>query len=430
MRSLTAVSLLAILVVALSVATPALAASSQVTMLPPTVSVPDDLRAAVQQALDETPEFLPKAANAYIITGLDDLSQGFWFASVKGLVMNSRGDVIADAGWYSLVILQAGPAGVLAAVQGSLEFDEMIDLSPLRLEAKIDLAPRLRGRYDVGGETGKPVPFFPFTGGTSAKYGSLGVHSNSGGRMAVDFISWSAAGMSADQAYAAVGGTISYVCDDGVSVCLRIGDYGYCHLISPAEMHTGQTVGQTAYLGTLKHGTFDGPQCGGADQQADHWHVHWTFPDWAELQVEDWVLDTDTEDFTKTDDSKTVSPGEMIGPANWSCASCTDGPGGPGSGYVPPVATPLQANLWNDLIAFLLKMIMLIGKGEFVDHKTMNLAETIGAYATLPIKIVALFAVTKFQVAFILMLVVFIMEPIRAGIFFWMFIKRLIPFID
>lgn len=131
---------------------------------------------------------------------------------------------------------------------------------------------------------------FPFASGTTALYGSRGVHPagyGTSGMNAVDLVGGDAMGASVmgPKVYASDTGTVDYVCDDGTSVAIRTynsttGDYFiYAHMLDNASLAMDQEFTRGQYIGALKYGSFNpsGTNCGWASQGDNQYHVHWAF---------------------------------------------------------------------------------------------------------------------------------------------------------
>jgi len=136
------------------------------------------------------------------------------------------------------------------------------------------------------GQGGGSYVRFPWQPSKAVQYGIFAMHyagyDTDNTWLAVDFISGSDMGSGAanDSVYASVGGNISYVCNYGDSVAIKISgngdDFLYAHLLPNANLTLGRAFAAGEMLGTLKHGSF-ADQCGWAAQQEDHWHLHWGF---------------------------------------------------------------------------------------------------------------------------------------------------------
>lgn len=150
---------------------------------------------------------------------------------------------------------------------------------------------------------------FPISSGSYAVYGPRGVHGSgdygTSGMLAVDLVGGDdLSGSMFDTAYASDAGTVDYVCDDGVTVAVRTynattGDYFlYAHLLDNANLTLSHEFGKGELLGSLKYGNFD-DSCGWAEQQDDHYHIHWMFvPSGGFFQAEGCILDESTQKWT------------------------------------------------------------------------------------------------------------------------------------
>lgn len=172
---------------------------------------------------------------------------------------------------------------------------------------------------------------FPFMVGTGMIYGPRAVHGSgdygTSGMLAVDLVSGDDLGASAapPYVYASDEGTIDYICDDGLTVAVRThnsttDDYFlYAHLLDNAGLAISETFSRGQQLGSLKYGSFS-DDCGWADQQEDHYHVHWMFePSGGSFQAEGCILSVSSKKWT--------CGNETIGTGGWLY-----GGGGYGSG--------------------------------------------------------------------------------------------------
>lgn len=181
-----------------------------------------------------------------------------------------------------------------SAVEGTTEFSLLLADVPERIlstTAKQDLDPLQRRLL-----TTTSAYRFPWQSGTKMQYGILGVHDNGfssvvSGWKAVDFLSDgnTGAGHAPNRLLAAATGSIGYVCNDGTSVAIRIGDLFYTHLLYNGNLYPGKSFSQGNEIGQLRSGSFSG-NCGYASQGGNWFHVHWGFPNTGSFQVEDWTL--------------------------------------------------------------------------------------------------------------------------------------------
>jgi hypothetical protein len=150
---------------------------------------------------------------------------------------------------------------------------------------------------------------FPFQAGKAMLYGPRAVHGSgdygTSGMLAVDLVSGDDLGASAapPYAYASDSGTIDYICDDGTTVAVRThnattDDYFlYAHLLDNASLYIGSAFAHGQQLGSIKYGSFS-DSCGWAEQQSDHYHVHWMFePAGGAFAVENCTLYVSTKKF-------------------------------------------------------------------------------------------------------------------------------------
>ena len=289
---------------------PPLASQSGITMVPGTVAVEETVENAVCDALSNGRDTVPIIADYYAISALQD--EGDWlFVSVVGLVnldADLNWNLQDNASWYGLILLHRDGSGLwTGAVEGTTKFSLLLTDVPetiLTAEAKQDLDPH---QFSMMSSSSSYA--FPWQGGTNMQYGSLGVHNNGfiSGWKAVDFISDGNTGQghAPNSLRAAASGTISYVCNDGTSVAIRIGDLMYTHLLYNGNLYTGHYFNQCDELGQLKPGSFNNT-CGYANQSPGWFHVHWGFPDTGSFQAEGWTLSLSDEKWRKGGETREI----------------------------------------------------------------------------------------------------------------------------
>lgn len=163
---------------------------------------------------------------------------------------------------------------------------------------------------------------WPFETGKSVMYGPNGIHgigysSYGTGMVAIDLVSGSDFGSGAARnfVYAVAPGDIDYVCTDGTSDTIRVNDgadnkFIYAHLLHNFTLEEGHTFSKGSAIGSMVSGTFD-DDCGNADQQEDHWHLHWGFvPANNAFGVENCTINTRTG--TITCGNAKINPGQFI----------------------------------------------------------------------------------------------------------------------
>lgn len=268
----------------------ALAAAPQdIVLIPGTVALPGAVEPALRDALAHAR--IPRAA--YAVTSYD-CDGATCFASVAGF------DVMPDPALWTLdqadgigmVVLQQRDDGTYS---GAGDDDPAIDA--LLAASNAPRAQRLRAARTVRASaalTDTATYDFPWQPGTSMVYGSLGVHTGGfiSGWKAVDFLSDANASLNhaPNQLLAAAPGAITYVCDDGVNVAVRIGDLIYVHLMpNNARLKVGESFQRGEAVGPLKPGTYSA-RCGYASQQPQNFHVHLAFPDNGTFTMGGWTL--------------------------------------------------------------------------------------------------------------------------------------------
>jgi len=223
------------------------------------------------------------------------------------------------------------------------------------------------GQANGGGHMASPVSAgggsyvaFPWEAGKSVIYGSRAVHGSgdygTSGMVAVDLVSGTDLGSGAanDKAYASDAGEIDYICDDGIQIAVRTynsttGDYFiYAHLLDNAGLTMGAAFTRGQSIGTLKHGTFS-DTCGWAQQQDNHWHVHWMFtPANNAFRAEDCTLQL-------ADKKWHCGATEVVGTGGWltggggygATSGGTKGTHDPGTDHV---RASLENSLWDNII--------------------------------------------------------------------------------
>lgn len=205
----------------------------------------------------------------------------------------------------------------------------------------------------VGGDTGLR---FPWPSGYSSKYGILGVHDGAQmipGSQAVDFVSGNISGSNAapNKVIAAADGVITSVCDDGISMAIRV-DGGpvplaYFHLQVGQSFNEGQTITKGQTIGVLRSGSFGPDDCGWAEQSAGVYHLHFVFlptsPGY--LEIGGCVLNLSTENF--------ICDGVTYSVNSWI-------PNGGGSSVDPDPTDPIEAgggaHIWDGIVAMIVEL--------------------------------------------------------------------------
>lgn len=264
-------------------------APHDIVLIPGIVALPGAVEPAVRDALARAR--IVRAA--YAVTGFD-CDGATCFASVAGF------DTPPDpASWtldqsdgIGMILLQLRDDGTYS---GASDDDPAIDA--LLAAATAPRAQRLRAARTVRASaalTDTATYNFPWQPGTSMVYGSLAVHNGGfiSGWKAVDFLSDGNASLNRapNKLLAAAPGAITYVCDDGVNVAVRIGDLIYAHLLpNNARLRVGESFERGEEIGPLKPGSYSA-RCGYASQQPQNFHVHLAFPDTGTFAMGGWTL--------------------------------------------------------------------------------------------------------------------------------------------
>lgn len=188
----------------------------------------------------------------------------------------------------------------------------------------------------LGGPGGGPEIAFPWQAGTKMQYGTRGIHGggfNFG--IGLDFISGDDMGNDAAPPviYASANGTIVNVCSDAFSTAVQLVEgentFAYFHLENNASLTQGAVYTKGQPIGTLRYGSFNldmSEPCGWAEQQPNHYHLHWVVEDnnAGNFQAEGWIL--------KSSDGKWHRGSETISINQWllgggGSGSLTDDPG-------------------------------------------------------------------------------------------------------
>ena len=301
--------------------------SSPIFLIPGTVSVKKAIEDAIVDALEDANSVIPSGVLYFAITDVREVSNWAIISVVGFIEFDENTDwSLEDGAWFGIVLLHNDGQDIWSgATQGTVEFSNLLQSVPndiLDTTAKKNLDPL--SLPDIEQQSNYTFPWQP---GTNMFYGSKGVHDNGfativNGWKAVDFLSDgdTGAGHAPNRLLASETATISYVCNDGVSVAVKMGNFFYTHLLYNSNLYVGKTFSQGNEMGQMKPGTFQA-NCGYANQDPNWFHVHWGFPN-ADLSVENWTLSISTQNWTNG--SNTVSPGNgWILAGGGNSGSCT-----------------------------------------------------------------------------------------------------------
>ena len=272
-------------------------APGEIIIVPGTTTLSPVLERAVRSAFRKAATTLTLHPY-YSVTG-SHLNRGWYFISMVGFDAppDSRQSFSLEDGqaWMGLVLATRNANGTWAsAVEGTSGFSALLDKVPARVlsaSAKMNMDPSRR-------RNALPDIYrFPWQDGTSMMYGMKAVHNGGfatvvGQYKAIDVLSDGdvSAGHAPNSLLAAAPGTINYVCDDGTSVAVRIGDLLYVHLMRNPKLAVGNSFAIGEEIGHLRTGWFNSV-CGYANQAPNWFHIHWAFPAGATFQAGGWTLD-------------------------------------------------------------------------------------------------------------------------------------------
>ncbi|RIK30554.1 MAG: hypothetical protein DCC56_09535 [Anaerolineae bacterium] len=321
-----------VLALALLVVPPVRAQETTPYVIRSTQPISDELKAHLDAWLATD---APSSAPYYIVTYVDALPDS-WVVSLAGVNLESP-----DDDW----LLEDGTTvwigSVYVALNGevtSFTLGRGMNKAPMKVFALPSLAPG-GGSYVA----------FPFQAGTGMIYGVRAVHGagdyGTSGMLAVDLLSGDDLGPGAapPYAYASDAGTIDYICDDGTTVAVRTynastDDYFiYAHLLDNASIAISNSFTRGQQIGSIKYGSFD-DDCGWAEQQEDHYHIHWMFePANGAFQAEGCILRVSTKKWTCNN--------QEIGTGGWLI-----GGGGYGAGEDDYGYGSAEKSFWDYLV--------------------------------------------------------------------------------
>ncbi len=357
-----------------------------IILLESTIPVDNKIQLRVLDALAE--EAPARAVFVYAITNIDK-KENYFYVSVAGLPLGAEKMSLQDANWLGMVTIGDTPE------------------LPASVEDLMGSQPDIIGQqYGIGGSQN----ILPFRDETTATYGVLGVH-NCGfqlnGWKAVDLFP------TENMIYSTNDGSVSYVCRDDTQVALRIGDNLYTHLVDTGQA-TGDRYTQGQAIAGMVPGTYDA-DCGYADQQPDHYHVHFCFiPNPAGTWAADgYALNVGNGFWVKGEE--TVEPlGSLT--ADWANA-----------GVKPPGST-VGGNFWDGIIGGVMQLVRPTVE-QLPEHQSMDISDTVTGLLETPMRLLYLVILVNFDMTIVMWVVgiIAILEAVRLIYALWMWVKRAIP---
>jgi hypothetical protein len=327
----------------------------------------------------------------YAITNISKKS-GYLYVSVAGLPMDAEKMSLGASMWLGMVQLSTDPGhpGLV------------VDLQAPQPPSPTDL---------INTGTGGAGYLLPFRSGTTAQYGTSGVH-NCGFSLnswkAVDFFP------AENMVYTSRPGEINYICRDSTQVALRIGDNLYTHLVDTGQQ-TGDSYGHGQAISGMVPGTYTGT-CGVATQGAQAYHVHFCFlPSASGTFIADgYTLDVATQDWTKG--QEVASPLDYL-TADWENAGTFTGHRRGG-------------NVWDSTIGGVNSMVHNT-VSILPAHVDMGMSNTVMGSAGPAFDLIYTVVLSNFDLTVPLWVlgIIFVLETVRIAYAGWMWVKKAIPII-
>lgn len=321
-----------------------------------------------------------------------------------------------NAVWIGTLALSGGSG----AVEGSPEYQQITDGVVFRS------LPEIVPDDGPGGDDGfdSTLPVLPFKGGTVVTFGPRGVHDagySLTGWKAVDLVSGSDLGSryAPNEVYASEDAQISFVCRDSTSVAIKAGNFLYAHLRDTSNLATGTQLYRGVKFATMVVGSFT-DSCGWAQQQPNHWHLHWGFDGLSTIDLVGWTLYPFSEKFVRGSEEVAANGALM----NY---------GTPGSdpGSSNPDIHMTGANFWDGLVGGMLSFVKDNILPRFPQRTDTDYGGvyTNAAGVVMRVFFIILASNFKLHVFAFVVLAMFILEPTRMAVKLYMTIKKGIPFV-
>ncbi|MFC2023755.1 Ig-like domain-containing protein [Chloroflexota bacterium] len=243
-----------------------------IAMVPGTMEVSADIEVVLLQLLNDAKEAFP-SAKYFAVTNVYEKGDLQYISLAGFSSYNGNSWRLDESVWF-------GSAKLQKQVDGSWTGEVEIPEEP----------------SDSLDSTTASYPF-PWERGKSMKFGPYGVHTGGWveGWKAVDLVSNGnpEEDMASNTVYAMSSGKITYVCNDGTSVAIKIGnELIYAHLYNNSNLVNDHHFNQGDVIGSLRYDEFQPPKphCGEAWQDPDHFHLHLVFPN-NPITLGQWTLD-------------------------------------------------------------------------------------------------------------------------------------------
>ncbi len=257
---------------------------------------------------------------------------------------------------------------------------------------------------------------FPWKSGSTMMYGPRGVHAAGGGGayatgfVAVDFVGGDdmGSGVAPSNAYAVSSGVVDYVCADDTTTLVRThnssaDDYFiYAHLLDNANLVMDHSFGSGLLLGSLKYGSFD-DNCGWAEQQDDHYHLHFGFETANNaMRLEGCILNTTNQKWTCG--TQTISTGQfLIGGGGVGSGTGT----GTGTGDDGTGASVAQPSFWDYVVIGVVSIWDKTVVQNMPSHTTLQYTYVIYSSAKLAIRMARVLVHSNVNLGPLIMVILF-----------------------
>ena len=239
---------------------------------------------------------------------------------------------------------------------------------------------------------------FPWKQGSTMMYGPSGVHAAGGGGWyavgfeAVDFVGGDdmGSGVAKNSIYAVDPGVVDYVCSDDNAVTIRTHNestdeyYIYAHLLDNNNLVMDHAFADRALIGKVKYGPFENDGCGWAEQEENHYHLHFGFQrDGGTFRMGSCILNGEKWKCG----TKTISTGQFFGDVGGGSDTGTGtGTGGSNTGDDGGYAID-QPSFWDYVVVGVVSMWQKMVLNNMPEHTPLKYTEILLSAVKLTLKI-------------------------------------------
>lgn len=316
--------------------------------------------------------------------------------------------------------------GISSGIEGSPVYES---LTSTFLNDYEQYRPTVLNDGTVGGDDGdysnSTLPVLPFKVGTKVVIGSRGVHDAGFGLTgwkAVDLVSGTDIGVNAapNEVYASVDSEITYVCRDDHSVAVRAGNFLYAHLQDNANLVVGYNLRRGVKFASMVVGSFT-DTCGWANQQPNHWHLHFGVPGVTSVQFAGWTF--------KPFEGVFVNGPTRVGKGDYLTNSGLTG--GDNSAGDPAEQIKQGNSFWDGIVSAMINVIRDGILKRFPERSGTNYQDVYINASGVVLRVFFIMMSTSFDLSFFAFFVtaMLILEPARVIYKVYMSIKKAIPFV-